>query len=86
MEASEVTWLIQLGEEETEESPHHKLQIPHKGKQRDSTSLFLLVTVTGPGGMTGSQVRIFYDSVILSFAGSCTLSKEDYLGCSRASS
>lgn len=52
MGAAEVPWLIQLGEEETEESPHHKLQIPHKGKQRDSTSLFLLVTVTGPKGMT----------------------------------
>lgn len=36
--------------------------------------------------MTWTQLRIFHDSVILSFAGSCTLSKEDYLGCSRASS
>lgn len=53
---SEVTWIVQPREVETEGRPHGSLQLPHKGSRGAGTDLFSLVTATGPKAMHGAAI------------------------------
>lgn len=43
-EMAEITWIVQPGEEDTEERHHHGFQLPHKESRGAGDELFFLVT------------------------------------------